>query len=688
MEARAVMNGTPRQPEFASISENLCSPPSELYQPLNTANEEIRLLRVTNLQLRPPNCVPARTKGIRLECTLLAVSLREMPKYDALSYTWGDPDQLYTVRINGHRMRIRVNLFNALCMLSHTSSVASYLWADAICINQDDFFERSSQVSMMAQIFKQAHTVRVWLGKRFSPAKSFFVKAESKAEVSELLDPNDDSLEGLQHIVSQAWWSRLWVIQEVLLASKAVVHCGADVVPFETLLQAISDILKAMAYNRVSPEEVAALGWNHADHVQQIYFTFDQRHFNQTFQSDVCRTILRFQRFRKSNVLDGRDRVYGVLGLLPDDIGVKPDYTLSKADVYRDCALQVMRWSKSLHMLLLCNPSSDKLSESPSWVPSHEGVQTGLYPAYVTDMGCSGMASFELRIIGRSRLVVRGHHLQHVRLNGYLHQLGMPVEIEGKFSKDADQIHWDLGAIIDDDGAFAVTNHQEKLVNNVPFFNESTIHECREQLEVWYDQVTQDTDQPEELLKRSAEFWHHLTRGVPTNVVGMGAMKLAYETRELTQSLNSWLKDGKALAGESEKFLYDVLGKSWGDVLFLDDDGKMVICHFVPDAGDFVSILATCPLPLILQPIGQAEEAENEVFRILEFCHYEGSVTYQSIIMSKRVQTNRCYKVNRGANTSERQLSELWTSNTRFREIRTFSFSSMPSAISTQCRTP
>lgn len=38
------------------------------------------------------------------------------------------------------------------------------LWADAICINQHDLAERSTQVALMGDIYQTANSVTVWLG--------------------------------------------------------------------------------------------------------------------------------------------------------------------------------------------------------------------------------------------------------------------------------------------------------------------------------------------------------------------------------------------------------------------------------------------------------------------------------------------------------------------------------------------
>lgn len=38
------------------------------------------------------------------------------------------------------------------------------IWADAVCINQNDLDERSSQVGIMGDIYTTAKTCQIWLG--------------------------------------------------------------------------------------------------------------------------------------------------------------------------------------------------------------------------------------------------------------------------------------------------------------------------------------------------------------------------------------------------------------------------------------------------------------------------------------------------------------------------------------------
>ena len=87
--------------------------------------------------------------------------------YHALSYTWGSNvlDHRITV-VSGESQQtlpITENAHTALRHIRHSNSVR-LLWVDAICINQQDVEERNDQVARMADIYKSAEKVIVWLG--------------------------------------------------------------------------------------------------------------------------------------------------------------------------------------------------------------------------------------------------------------------------------------------------------------------------------------------------------------------------------------------------------------------------------------------------------------------------------------------------------------------------------------------
>lgn len=110
------------------------------------------------------------------------LNIHKMPKYTALSYTWGPEEPMSTMLIDGNTIDIRQNLGEALYYLTQRlqsgRGVArtQYFWADAVCINQDNTEERRAQVQLMRQIYEHAQNVVVWLGKPRYPdhADHFF----------------------------------------------------------------------------------------------------------------------------------------------------------------------------------------------------------------------------------------------------------------------------------------------------------------------------------------------------------------------------------------------------------------------------------------------------------------------------------------------------------------------------------
>ena len=83
--------------------------------------------------------------------------------YRALSYSWGHPELSDVLLCNGKARPISSSNAAALKALRHPTQ-PTYLWIDAICINQEDVQEKSQQVSEMLLIYKKAQSVTAWLG--------------------------------------------------------------------------------------------------------------------------------------------------------------------------------------------------------------------------------------------------------------------------------------------------------------------------------------------------------------------------------------------------------------------------------------------------------------------------------------------------------------------------------------------
>jgi Heterokaryon incompatibility protein (HET) len=168
-----------------------------------------------------------------------------------------------TIRLNGKDYEIQQNLFDALSSLRY-ETWGRTLWIDAICINQEDVKERNHQVSRMASIYSQANAVVVWLGQpdeggdgkscvealRFLGWYMVEKRIDHFVQKELELDWGLEVLQGLQTLSLKSYWTRLWVVQEALLASQAIVQCG----PYWTLWDSLKYVCQSLqSRNR---------GWN------------------------------------------------------------------------------------------------------------------------------------------------------------------------------------------------------------------------------------------------------------------------------------------------------------------------------------------------------------------------------------------------------------------------------------------
>jgi hypothetical protein len=110
----------------------------------------------------------------KIQCRLSISSLKDNPEFMALSYVWGDPKVTEDIILNDELFPITTNLAVApryvkghWCSTFPNRNPGLFrLWVDAICINQKDRSERSSQVNLMREIYSKTELVFSWLGNR------------------------------------------------------------------------------------------------------------------------------------------------------------------------------------------------------------------------------------------------------------------------------------------------------------------------------------------------------------------------------------------------------------------------------------------------------------------------------------------------------------------------------------------
>jgi hypothetical protein len=83
--------------------------------------------------------------------------------YSAISYTWGTTSarvKIYCIDDNSI-LWITPNLSEALAHFRNKKATR-WLWADVVCINQENDKEKSSRILTMAEIYRYAYRVLVW----------------------------------------------------------------------------------------------------------------------------------------------------------------------------------------------------------------------------------------------------------------------------------------------------------------------------------------------------------------------------------------------------------------------------------------------------------------------------------------------------------------------------------------------
>lgn len=74
--------------------------------------------------------------------------------YDTISYCWGDSTLSNNVLIDGKVLRVTNGAEQALRTMCFTGEIHR-VWIDSICINQESFEERSQQVRLMGDIYRE-----------------------------------------------------------------------------------------------------------------------------------------------------------------------------------------------------------------------------------------------------------------------------------------------------------------------------------------------------------------------------------------------------------------------------------------------------------------------------------------------------------------------------------------------------
>ena len=296
------------------------------------------------VRLRPSSVLDAP-----IQVSMLEINLSSRPDYECLSYTWGTDDgNLVTtsaVDVDGKTVRIRMNLFNALCRL-RSADRERLLWVDALSINQTDLGEKAQQVAMIGKIFQQSVRVLAWVGEHSDDSELVFTLSEwiQRVGSQKRLDPSrfsrwKDMIRAWSSFLDRRYFHRVWTFQEVVCHKDVLVCCGPDQQAWQDLIGQRFLHPKAGSFRNLFVPDAVRAGLSQEEEGRRItnasaINTIDRARFRFATGGEELLTHIIDLRHRECS--DRRDRVYAVLPLIRDDAveaSVGTDYNISIPDL-------------------------------------------------------------------------------------------------------------------------------------------------------------------------------------------------------------------------------------------------------------------------------------------------------------------------------------------------------------------
>ncbi|KAH8777850.1 heterokaryon incompatibility protein [Diaporthe sp. PMI_573] len=310
--------------------------------------------------------------------------------YEAVSYVWGSDQKPHHLTVEDgegcSQIAVTDSLMTALRHLRRPNE-SRRLWIDAVCINQNDPVELGSQVHAMGLIYKLAYRVVVWLGPEiddsdhavttldyFGAQVEFdlhggwvfpapFAEEPTWYQQEVALPYSQDTWDTILALLQRPWFNRVWVVQEVQLGSKRpgpIFQCGTEKIELSKFYRAV----RCLHFKRN-----VSTGIQLAQLARKLINAWM---LLEPMADFVFRDVLRQGAVGRS-CKDGRDKVYGIIGLLPKGFAskIEVDYggKNTASQVYKKTFLTHAQHVERLELFPNCFVAGRSISDAPSWVP-------------------------------------------------------------------------------------------------------------------------------------------------------------------------------------------------------------------------------------------------------------------------------------------------------------------------------
>jgi hypothetical protein len=301
--------------------------------------------------------------------------------------TWfsgGSQDNSKTILLNSVPWSVTKNLEAALIQFRQCDQTR-ILWIDALAINQSDVAERSVQVAKMPVIYSMASTVCIWLGTGDELVTiAFSILQELNSDgcpkiLDDLPNMTPDSrlhtIRAFAHICSLSYWRRVWVVQEVMYAQRALVVYGDHSLLYSKFLE-FWDMVFDCAIGLGRTDE------RNEQHDLQLIFTTN------TMKSGGPKSLPDLGSARHGvwldldqwmamvplkEATDPRDMIFGFYGCLDLDSRrlIQVDYSRDPIEVLIKMSHDLLKHSNSLDIFMQDSTLVQDSSPSPfpSWFP-------------------------------------------------------------------------------------------------------------------------------------------------------------------------------------------------------------------------------------------------------------------------------------------------------------------------------
>jgi Heterokaryon incompatibility protein (HET) len=343
--------------------------------------------------LRPNEIRLLRYAGTPSDFQLTHVSFQNAPDYIALSYFWGDPKLCHIITCNGQPMAITENLHKTLAAvyaaIRRGSTAPLYekdedilLWADGICINQTDVEEKNQQVSMMAEIYRNAKGSIGYIGSpppgvnATASFEAFARFAGAKIATSETAPgergSKEDPVTTSRGIWNSPWFFRSWVTQEAVLSKDMICIFGDELSTATFSIDTLGALVHQVQIPGKADLKSGFAEEPNREHPAVQVHSWCQLRTSLRREPSGINLIKVLDLLQPADAMDKRDKVYSILGILKqhDRQSIKVNYAEENTvqQTYTDLAKYCISTPDCMRMLEHAG-TKRQITNMPTWVP-------------------------------------------------------------------------------------------------------------------------------------------------------------------------------------------------------------------------------------------------------------------------------------------------------------------------------